>query len=251
MKMGNPATLGSRKRGLQMATAAGSAVLLNQFIAYYSLEEASGTRVDSRGGNNLTDVNTVGQAVGKVANAAQFVIANSEYLDLADSPALSVGDIDFEFSVWVYLDSKAAFQTVFSKWDSPSLEYLLVYDNGADRFTWFTRLADNSSTVTVSSNTFGAVSAATWYHIHVYHDATNDLIGINVNNGAFDTAANAGGVLDATAPFRVGRYESPAYLGGRVDELGFWKRLLTMAERTWIYNGGNGRSYAEILAYTG
>ena len=76
--------------------------LPTNLIAYWKLDEASGTRNDSKGANHLTDNNTVTQAVGKVGNAAQFTLANSEYLSIADNADLSAGDI-LEFN-----DTKAS-----------------------------------------------------------------------------------------------------------------------------------------------
>src|SRR3990167_8248201 len=79
--------------------------LPTSLMAYFKLDEASGTRVDSKSTNDLTDNNTVTQAVGKVANAAQFTSANSEYLSIGDTLDLSTGDIDFTISGWMYPDS--------------------------------------------------------------------------------------------------------------------------------------------------
>ena len=74
--------------------------LTTSLIAHWNLDEASGTRVDAKGGNDLTDNNTVTQATGIVSNAGQFTAANSEYLSIADNAALSTGDIDFTIPLW-------------------------------------------------------------------------------------------------------------------------------------------------------
>ncbi len=46
------------------------AALTDNLSAYWKLDEASGTRVDSAGSNDLTSNNSVGQAVGKLGNAS-------------------------------------------------------------------------------------------------------------------------------------------------------------------------------------
>src|SRR3972149_4825629 len=83
-------------------------------ISFWELEEASGTRTDSHGANNLTDNNTVTQAVGKVGNAAQFTAANSEWLDRANEAGLQPG-VDFTFTFWLYLDSIIASHSIINK----------------------------------------------------------------------------------------------------------------------------------------
>ena len=80
--------------------------LLTDLAAYWQLDEASGGRADSIGGNDLTDTNTVTQAAGKIDTAAHFTAANNESLSIADNAALSMGDDDFTLAAWVYLDSK-------------------------------------------------------------------------------------------------------------------------------------------------
>lgn len=81
--------------------------LLDGLVSYWKLEEANGARVDSvvASGNDLTDNNTVTQAVGVLGNAAQFTAANSESLSHADNASLGTGDIDFTVASWVYFDS--------------------------------------------------------------------------------------------------------------------------------------------------
>lgn len=47
----------------------------------------------------------------------------------------------------------------------------------------------------------------------------------------------------------VGAFADGTYLlNGRIDELALYKRVLTAAERTWLYNSSKGRSYANLGA---
>jgi hypothetical protein len=51
-------------------------------------------------------------------------------------------------------------------------------------------------------------------------------------------------VFDGSAAFGLGRNEdSLAWLDGRLDSVSIWKRMLTAAERTQLYNSGNGLDY--------
>ena len=61
-------------------------------VAYWRLDETSGSRLDSSGnGHTLTDNNTVTSGAGKVGTAAVFTRASSERLSRADQPAFEVG----------------------------------------------------------------------------------------------------------------------------------------------------------------
>jgi hypothetical protein len=48
---------------------------------------------------------------------------------------------------------------------------------------------------------------------------------------------------------RIGAFAyAGIYTNGSIDEVGFWKRVLTADERTWLYNSGAGRTYSEADA---
>lgn len=213
-------------------------------VGYWKLDEASGTRNDSGGTNHLTDNNTVTQAAGKVANAAQFTAANSEYLSVADSAALSTGDIDFTICAWVYLDSKSSSRLIVSKGTlatAAATEYWVDHLASTDRFRF--GVSTGAALATVSADVLGAPSLATWYFVVAWHDSVGNTINISVNNGAANSAAHSAGVQDSTQPFQIGAAAGPSgFMDGRVDEVGVWKKVLTAAERTLMYNGGSGRT---------
>src|SRR3990167_1866569 len=173
----------------------------------------------------------------KSGNSAQLTAANSEYLSIADNAALSMGDIDFTIAGWVYLDTtpaSVATMGILGKWASLNLEYNLYVDNtgGTIRFKFDVRDTGDTATTTATASTFGTPSTATWYFIVAYHNATTNLIGISVNNGAFDTAATTGGVRDGTAAFEIGRHTAANYFNGRVESVAAAKQIYTAAEIT-------------------
>ena len=221
--------------------------ILDNLEAHWKLNEASGTRVDSHGSNDLTDINTVLQAAGKIGNAAQFQDSNSERLFVADNASLSMGDIDFSFAAWVYLDSKPAEQMyVFSKGlVSANAEYQLYWNDAADRFTF--RVSDDTTSQGENADNLGAPSTATWYFIMCWHDATANTINIKVNDGTVDSAAYSLGSYDSIRPFTIGARSDGSshnrFWDGRIDSLSVWKRVLTAQEQTDLYNGGAGLDY--------
>jgi hypothetical protein len=53
--------------------------------------------------------------------------------------------------------------------------------------------------------------------------------------------------FDSTNSVRIGSDPSGTrYLDGRVDNVGFWKRVLTAQDRTDLYNSGKGLDYSKL-----
>lgn len=215
-------------------------------VSYWPLHEASGTRYDLVGtANNLTDNNTVTQNPGIQVYGAQFTAANSERLSIASNANVQIGDIDFTFCFWAYMDSKPAAASWIIKYSAVSgnYDYQIYHDGTADRWKMIvTRATDSAQTVT--ANTAGSVALSTWHMVTGWHDATADTVNIAINDGAADSAATGGALQAAgTADFNLGGYSGGFFVNGRMAEVGFWKRVLTTRERRWLYNAGRGRSY--------
>lgn len=221
--------------------------LTTSLIAYYKLEEASGTRVDSFGANDLADNFTVTQAVGKVGNAGQFTRVNSEYLSIADNAALSVGDEDFTIVAWVYLDSTGITQYIAAK----SL-------TGNNAGWWLNVLSSNVFGLNTASGAAQqnfshslSLSSATWYFVVAWYDSVANTLNIQVNNGTPESTAQTLTIVDNAEQFVLGTYSGAdsVFWNGRIDEVGFWKKVLTAQERTDLYNSGNGNTYDPNTPY--
>lgn len=242
-------------------------------ITYWNLHEGSGTRYDSHGSNDLTDNNTVTQASGVdggnsvgdnntvtqaasgasiiTKDAAQFTRTNSEFLSHPDNTDLSLGsDTAFTVACWVYLDSKPGFMGLVQKGggvtnDSSEMEYSISYNSVSDRFTFFMGPTPSSS---LDADNLGSPSTGTWYFIVAWHDPTADTVNIQINDGTVDSTARTAGSQDTTDRFTIGRASefNGNYTDGRIEEVGFWKRVLTSQERTDLYNGGNGNTILEV-----
>lgn len=227
--------------------ASSSSTLNTSLIAYWKLGEASGTRVDSETtgtAQNLTDNNTVNQTNGIIGNAAWFINGNNEYLSKTDSADLSTGDIDYTVAGWVYFDTLTNRRNIFSKWSNAAgnREWYLFYSVVANRFQY--QISSNGTdSVALSATAFGAPSTATWYLVAVCHDSVNNLMGISINGGAWETQSYANGSIDGTASFVIGWNSADTqYNDGRVDEVGFWKKVLSASEISELYNSGAGKT---------
>lgn len=227
--------------------------LTDSLISYWALDESStGTvqtdRADSHGTNTLTDNNTVASGTGKLGNCADFEAGNpGECLSHADNASLSTGDVDFSLSMWVNFESMALTGTLACKGDNlgddTATEYAL-YVNASNELHF--RVGKNGSgfgDVQWSST----VSTGTWYHVVCWHDSVANQIGIAVNAGTAVTSSWSAGANDTANPFYLGRDGSgDRQLDGLLDEVGFWKKVVTSGEITQLYNGGSGLAYSSF-----
>jgi hypothetical protein len=222
--------------------------LTDSLISYWALDEASGSRVDSHGTNDLTDNNTVGSTTGILSTAGDFVAANNEYLSHASNSDLVVGDEDFTLMAWIYVT--ATFGGVQRRIVSKrSANNNCDYDLSASAATDCSPVFEirNSAGSGVSLTYTPALAFDAWHLIFAWHDSVNDLIYVQADNGTPDSAATGGIVPGGSGEFRIGQLAQVSRpWDDLIDEVGFWKRVLTSDERTELWNGGAGRDYAYI-----
>jgi hypothetical protein len=71
------------------------------------------------------------------------------------------------------------------------------------------------------------------------------MINIHGNNSAVNSAAYSYGIKDSSGAFNLGA-DGGNNLLGSLDEVAYWRRILTSDERTRLYNNGVGRTYDTI-----
>jgi hypothetical protein len=207
--------------------------------------EAAAPTTDEFGSETLTDNGSVGTTTGVVGTAGLWTTANTtQWLSHADDAALSSGDIDFTVAAWVYLTSKSkSYPTILGKVssDAGTIEYQLLYRSSVDQFEWA------FGGPNVRATTFGSPSLNTWYYIVAYHDATANTVGICVNNGTVNTAADSGGT-DTTKGFAIGTlgeyHDSSSTWDGRLNQVAMWKRVVGSTDLANLYNSGVGLPFA-------
>lgn len=216
--------------------------LLTSLISYWSMD---GNSNDLHGSNNGVESN-VTYASGKIGSSARFNGTNSS-IDISDNPSLSTGDIDFTLSAWVKLVAKAPNpfgNGIAGKWkySTNNREFLLWYYDAIDRFR-FEVSPDGTASGGIEANALGSPNIGQWYFIVGWHDSVANTINIQINNGTIDSLPHSTGVFDGTSNFGFGNYENVGFLNGYIDEVGFWKRVLSPKERSQLYNNGNGLAY--------
>ena len=223
--------------------------LLLSLAVRFSLNEAPGTRVDSVDASDLTDTNTVGQAAGKLGNAAQFNAAQTRYLSRASTTALATGNVNYTWAGLAYLDSKPALAEIVDKGtDVGGLEYTLRYDGTQDRFVWIVRGV--GATDRVNADILGSPALATWYGIVVQWVSATKKIRININNGGWNEVTAIGVPATGTAAFAMGCSLYPGspidLFDGRLDEWTLAKKQWSDAEVADWNNGGTFKAYPYV-----
>lgn len=228
------------RQGTVSGTAASS--LLNGLVAYWKLDETSGTRFDSAGTNHLTDNGSVGSTIGKQGNAASF--SGSNLLRITSNPVVQLNSGSYSIACWFRPGSDvSAFQNVLAKAGSgfPTLEYNLSILSGNIRFV----VGDGGGSLAWLVQR--PIVANTWYFAAATFDGTTASLSLNAGTPATQTLAAVPYV--GTADFRIGARDdgvSPAYFTGDVDEVGLWDRVLTDGtggDVALLYNSGAGLTF--------
>ena len=219
-------------------------------VAYWPLAGAAAVDLksglsDGGGPYDLTDGNTVTRAAGPGANlpnAASFASVTSESLTraVAASPSLVRGGKgSFEINGWVFVaDTAAASRTIISQYETTSNQraWWAFFGSGGTTITWRTSV-DGTNNV---DTTVGVAGASTWAFMTVYFDSRGVQGGMLNMRTATETAQT--GIFASTGAFAFGSRGSGAdYFNGRLAHFSLHERLLTSAERFWLYNNGAGR----------
>ena len=96
-----------------------------------------------------------------------------------------------------------------------------------------------------SSLTLSAAVTNTWYCLIAQYTAADNSLDVWVNNGTVTEASGTSTV--GSGALLIGRGTDATMTSTfDIDYLGFFNRLLTSDERTWLYNSGGTRTYSEL-----
>lgn len=222
--------------------------------AYWNLDESSGTRIDSPGSSNLTENGTISSnATGGPDGGpcAIFDGGSANYLSIVDNAIVSVGDRDYSWAGWLYIDDLARLQTIMGKWTTTgnNREFIMDWQNGSTKMRLLSDADGATGNTTSMLETTTAVSQATWHFVVAWHDAAANTINMQFDNGSINTLSTIGaGIHDGTAYFALGNFvDGPTRnLEGRLAKWGIWHKVLSSDEKTTLYNSGNGIDYPFI-----
>lgn len=210
-------------------------------VAYWKLDETSGSRLDSSGnGRHLTDTNSnVSSTAGKLGNAALFSAGNQQLTRASDDLLKIQNGVSFQFGLWARFSDLGATGLILYKgppaYDfSDNFEYALIASTIGPSLAFFNY---NSNEVSIP------ISVDTTYFVEVYFNHVTQKLGIAINNGSFTEVDQfVGDFPSSNYPVFVGNSTvSGNNVFGWIDNVLFTRRLWTQAERNYLWNGGAGR----------
>ena len=223
---------------------------------YWKLEEASGTRVDSHGSDDLTDNNTVTTATGIIDEGADFENTIRTRAEHLSNTSVRDGDTgDLSISLWAKFESFGPYSEYFAaKWKTAGNErgFQFYRNNEINRID-IDYSSDGSTSNRVAWRTDANVlpSTGTWYHVVVTIDVSAETSVIYVDGGSvavtkFVDAGTATSIHDSAGTFMLGSQANDGqyhYFDGVMDEVGLWNKVLSSSEVTDLYNSGSGLVY--------
>jgi hypothetical protein len=216
--------------------------LRQSMVAYWSLNETASsgdvTAKDGSGkGYDLTSNNSVLSATGKVGNGRAFVSANSEWLSVNSNADLTFPrNQDWTIAIWVYPTGEG--EGMFMAKDISGNREFEFKKTGTEQIYFsFTNLG--GATLASGNN---VLTLNTWHHLVVKQESNSTAVWRNaaLALGPQDFGSNW---TTATTPLNIGRRAFSgafAYFDGTIDEVAIWRRALSSAEISELYNSGNG-----------
>jgi len=212
--------------------------LLNSLISYWKLDEASGTRADSQGTNNLS---VTGSPVGvsSVINNGMQLNGSGQYALATNNASLQVSG-DFTFSFWIRFHSLVS-DYLIAKWDGVNNEYVFYFDS-VSGFNFGVNLAS------VIVGSLPALNA--WSHVVGWYDSSDQKVRLRINDANTYVGSSTSATIQAATNFAIGIRSdlTTPTVNADFDEIGFWKRKLNAAEITQLYNSGSGWPFSSFTS---
>lgn len=217
--------------------------LLDNLVAYYPLDESSGTRADALGSYDLTAFNSPTSGAGIQGNAAEFASASSQYLE-GTITANRNGKSWFA-SVWVKVAaSPSGGQNFLSTANPTNGKGIDIAINSSKALNW--RLWTGGTFY--NANFDASLTNNTWHHVVVAYNATTSELVTWLDAANKKTTASIATIQsETTVTVSLGyrpAFGGQEYFDGLVDEVGIWlNKYPTDDEIAELYNAGVGIAY--------
>ena len=234
--------------------------LLNDLVAYWKLDETSGTRYDSHGSYDLTENGSIDSGIGVKENCA---VSNSTYNDgksltISPSPYDSVG-ASWSLSFWISTNDNNddTFHIFPNAWGNCVLFEILTI-NG-DKIVQGRLWKDGESGGTDTDISKSGLYAGGFVHVAITHDLPTKTVrvyydGTKEHVVTYTTSLNSvsgtGGGENTILSMFAGDLSGINFAGpAKLDEVGIWQRVLTDGEIEALYNNGDGITYEEFNSF--
>lgn len=219
------------------------ATLSTSLTHYYQLEESSGTRVDSKGSSDLTDVNTVTSATGIQGTGAFFTKLNDE--KLTTTSMWCANNTSKSYMAWYKATSTiATIQTIFCNGNGTTdgNHGVSLILNGTPDIDGTIALLQAGVAFRKSTT---QISDTNWHQFIVtFNSSSHATIYLDGNTTPiYGPDAVTWGAITGAGSSIGGEINAGRYAGGTVDEVATWDKELSTGEVTSLWNGGAGLPY--------
>ena len=218
-----------------------SGTLLTGLVSWWALEEATGNRADSHGPNTMYEfIDPIGSATGKIADGANFVSANTDYLQVDATHGLEGGLRDWSITGWVLPTTNGLWTGIMHCGiGATAAETDYVITGYFDDLRLYVPSGGGWNVATKTSG----LTQGVWTFFHAYYVLATNTLGISVNDGTPVETVHASTASAKGGQCVLGTYLGTGFQNGVLDEVNFYSRALTGSEVTELYNSGNGMAY--------
>ena len=213
-------------------------------VAWYDLEEASGTRSDAHGTLDLTENGTISSGTGQVGDAAKKTSTGTDSLYHVDDAAFDITG-DMTIAGWINFTSGGDNFVLAGKWlgTGNQRSYILYKPAASTAMRFIASVDGSASSITLNGNSI----ANTWSFVVVKFVAGGTST-LYINNVSVDTGTAPSSIADTTSRFELFSFNagSQSSRTGLIDSLGIWNRALETSEITTLWNSGSGVAYADL-----
>lgn len=210
--------------------------LLTGLVAYWTMDETSGNRLDSVASHTAVPNNAPGYAAGKHGNAVDLERDSNQYLTVTDHADIRFGTGSFSLSYWMKPETlmygEVSQGTIVSKNYTGFESYIY---QGRNHFY----LGGTANQAVGSID----LSTGVWYHVCCVRNGS--AVATYINGSANGSSTNSADVSNAGTDLSIGTRVAGSTLcfDGLIDEIGLWNRAITDDERTALYAAGDGVTY--------
>ena len=213
-------------------------------VAYYKLDETSGTVIDSTGINNGTNNGATPNVAGKINTAYDFD-GDNDYINIPDTDdSFDTDTITFNF--WLkdgFTQTTDSSARLFSNSNTANI---LSSGYGVARYASTGQLDVFIGGYRYRTNS--AISSSGWHMITVVFNGPTDVkIYEDASEMAKSTIITGSSYVSANSDLQIAQqpyYPANYMYGGIIDEVGIWSRALNSTEVSELYNSGDGLSYS-------
>lgn len=230
---------------------AGETGLKANLISWWELtEDGTNVRVDSGGNNDLTPTGTLAATPAVVGDGSD--IDNVSYL--RKTTPVSHGSGAMTVCGWFKVidrDSGGAFINIYrTTTANRQWAFLFIGDGLAPperNVPRFSVSSDGSNDFSISAESHAEILAGVTFFAIASFDPSGPTIRIEVDDGTSDTNTGPSSLHTGPADLDVGAFSEGLTIGDMVvDQVAYWSRLLTAEEKTFLFNGGSGRSFSDL-----